>query len=121
MSTGIGPVDLANTAIAMATQYLLGLSGVYYLLDVDPEDPASPIEVRDEWVKPAEVGGTFVGANLTFDGRLVMITDEGWIVVARDFTGYEAIQLVGADAAPRHLSLIHISEPTRRTPISYAV
>jgi len=120
MSTGIGPVDLANTAIAMATQYLLGLSGVYYLLDVDntlfvagsesivayhdvdPEDPASPIEVRDEWVKPAEVGGTFVGANLTFDGRLVMITDEGWIVVARDFTGYEAIQLVGADAAPRH-------------------
>lgn len=114
-------IELADTAIAMATQYLLGLSGVYYLLDidntlfvggsesviayqdVDPGDPASSIEVRDEWVKPVEIGGTFVGANLTFDGRIVLVTSEGWVVVVtRDFSDYEAIQLVGAEVAPAH-------------------
>lgn len=112
---------LADAGVAKATQYLTGLSGVYYLLDADntlfvggsesilayndsdPSDPDSPIEQRDEWEKPAEIGGNFVGANLTFDGRVAMVTDEGWVVVVtRDFSEYESIQLPGADDAPAH-------------------
>ena len=45
-----------------------------------------------------DLDGYFVGINITFDGRLVMTTDHGWVVcVARDFSDYEAIQLPGAD------------------------
>ena len=43
-----------------------------------------------------------MGINITFDGRLVMTTDHGWVVcLARDFSTYDAIQLPGAgtDAA----------------------
>src|SRR5680860_1666122 len=42
---------------------------------------------------------------------LVIIDKEGNLFIARDFLGIK----------PLYLSLIHISEPTRRTPISYAV
>lgn len=112
---------LADQAVVLATEYLFGLSGVYYLLDedntlfvggsdsiiayqdIDPDDPTSDIELRDEWPVPDEIGGTFVGANLTFDGRIVMVTNEGWVVVVeRDFSDYEAIQMVGADGAVAH-------------------
>ena len=43
-----------------------------------------------------------MGMNITFDGRLVMTTDHGWVIcLARDFSEYDAIQLPGAvtDAA----------------------
>jgi len=112
---------LADAAIAMAARYQAGLAGAYYLLDVDntlfvggaesiiayrdvdPEDPESPIELRDEWVKPPELTGAFVGANITFDGRIVMVTDEGWIaVVSRDFSSYEAVAMEGSEAAAAH-------------------
>ena len=39
-----------------------------------------------------------MGINITFDGRLVITTDHGWVVcVARDFSAYDAIQLPAAD------------------------
>lgn len=114
-------VELAAEAVTLATQYLVGLAGVYYLLDADNTlfvggaesiiayrdveagDPTSAIEVRDEWIKPDEIGGSFVGANLTFDGRIAMVTDEGWLVlVTRDFADYDAITLVGAEGAAAH-------------------
>ncbi|MFA9564184.1 MAG: hypothetical protein ACERLM_05715 [Acidimicrobiales bacterium] len=113
--------ELADAGIGMATKYLFGITGVYYLLDVDntlfvggsdsiiayedtdPTDPTSAIEVRDEWARPADVAGQFVGANITFDGRIVAITDEGWIVVVeRDFSDYQAIAMVGAEEAAAH-------------------
>ena len=34
---------------------------------------------------------------------------------------YEATMVIGTETSTLDLSLIHISEPTRRTPISYAV
>ena len=46
-----------------------------------------------------DLDGYFVGINITFDGRLVMTTDHGWVVcVARDFSAHDAIQLPGAEA-----------------------
>ena len=50
----------------------------------------------DRWYKPDHIEGYFVGMNITFDGRLVMSTDHGWVVVlARDFSEYHAIQVAG--------------------------
>jgi hypothetical protein len=114
-----GP-ELATASLEYAAQYLAGLSGVYYVLDRDNTlfvagaesiiaygdgfaDRGAPITVSGEWPKPPEVGGGFVGINMTFDGRLVTVTDEGWlVVVARDFSSYDAIALPGAEAAPQH-------------------
>ena len=48
-------------------------------------------QLRDEWDRPPEVTGAFVGVNMTFDGNLVLVTDEGWIVVVdRDFGDFVA-------------------------------
>ena len=115
--------DLARAGLDYAIEYLLGLAGVYYLLDkdntlyvggsesilsygdveADPENQNSAIEFKGEWLKPDGIGGNFVGANLTFDGRICMVTDEGWVVlVTRDFSDYDAIQLPGGEGAAAH-------------------
>ena len=85
-------------ALTLAMTYLMGLDGVYALVDcdntllltrrscvvayrdADPADPASAVTEVARWHKPAEVEGDFVGVNLTFDGRLVLSTDHGWLV-----------------------------------------
>ena len=108
-------------AMTAALTFMTGLEGVYALLDcdhtlflgrgdgavayveADPDDRRSPIVERDRWTKPAEIEGRFVGINMTFDGRLVMTTDHGWVVcLARDFSTHDAIRLPGADAAAAH-------------------
>lgn len=107
--------DAVNHALVLAMTYLQGLDGVYSLVDcdntlfltrkdcvvayreTDPSDPASPIGIVARWDKPAEVAGEFVGVNLTFDGRLVLSTDHGWLVcVSRDFSETATLQLPGA-------------------------
>jgi len=109
--------DLIDHAIGLSARFMTGLDGVYALLDcdhtlfvgrkdhavayseTDPADRGSPISERDRWHKPAHIEGFFVGMNMTFDGRLVMTTDHGWVVVlARDFSEYHAVQLPGAAA-----------------------
>ena len=113
--------ELALTGLGFGAKYLLGLTGIYYALDVDNTlfiggedsvlayqdqtvgDPHSPIILRNEWKRPAEITGGFVGVNMTFDGKLVVVTDEGWIVVLdRDFSHYVAIALPGQEAAAAH-------------------
>ena len=108
--------DAVAHAIGIAARFMTGLDGIYSLLDcdhtlflgrkdhaaayveTDPDDPASPIVERDRWYRPEGIDGYFVGINITFDGRLVMTTDHGWVVcLARDFSDYDAIQLPGAD------------------------
>ncbi len=112
--------DAINHAIELSARFMTGLDGIYALVDcdntlflgrkdhavayveTDPSDPASPIVERDRWQKPPEIEGLFLGINMTFDGRLVMTTDHGWVVVlARDFSSYEAIKIRGGaeDAA----------------------
>ena len=102
-------------AAGLAMRYLTGLDGVYALLDMDhtmflgrrtsvvaygeavPGDRASAIVERARWPKPDRVEGSFVGVNITHDGRLVLSTDHGWLVcLERDFSSYEAIQVPGA-------------------------
>jgi hypothetical protein len=107
--------EAIDHAVTLAARYLVGLDGVYALVDrdntmflgrttavvayveTDRSDPASSIVEHARWDKPEHIDGSFVGVNLTFDGRLVLSTDHGWIVcLARDFSEYEAIQLPGA-------------------------
>ncbi len=102
-------------AVGLAIRFMTGLDGVYALLDrdhtlflgrtdavvayaeTDPDDRRSPIAELARWDRPAGIEGLFVGVNLTFDGRLVLTTDHGWVVcLARDFSTYDAIRLPGA-------------------------
>lgn len=105
------------TAFDLSLRYLMGLSGVYYVMDVDNtlflayeaevvafdddrNDVCSPIGERGRWTKPAEITGNFVGVNLTYDGWLVTTTDTGWIVcLRRDFREHRAIRISGAEQA----------------------
>ena len=110
--------DAVNHALTMAMNYLQGLDGVYSLVDcdntlfltrkdcvvayreTDPSDPSSPIEIAARWDKPEEIAGEFVGVNLTFDGRLILSTDHGWLVcVSRDFAEVATLQLPGRGGA----------------------
>jgi len=107
--------EAVSHALALAMTYLVGLDGVYALVDRDntlfltrkscviayrdayPADRASPIVEAARWEKPPGVEGDFVGANITFDGRLVLSTDHGWLVcLTRDFTDFDAMELPGA-------------------------
>jgi len=112
-------------AIDLSLRFMTGLDGVYALLDrdhtlflgrkdhavayveTDPSDRASDIVERDRWYKPDHIDGSFVGMNMTFDGRLVMSTDHGWVIVlARDFSEYHAIQVAGgAEAAAEYCAM----------------
>jgi hypothetical protein len=99
-------------AADLAMRHLTGLDGVYALLDHEhtlflgrrdhavayadavPGDRHSAIVETARWDRPDGIDGSFVGVNLTFDGRLVLTTDHGWVVcVERDFSSYEAIRL----------------------------
>jgi len=108
--------ELINSAIGLAARFMTGLDGVYSLLDVDhvlylgrkegvvayaeadPSDRSSPLIEKDRWNKPDEIEGSFVGINMTPDGRLVLSTDHGWLVsLSRDFENYVAVQIPGAE------------------------
>jgi hypothetical protein len=107
--------EAINHALTLAMTYMLGLDGVYALVDrdnrlfltrrncvvvyqdLDPADRGSPIVEAARWDKPPDVQGEFVGVGLTFDGRLALSTDHGWVVcLTRDFTDYRVVQLPGA-------------------------
>ncbi|MEL7209890.1 MAG: hypothetical protein AAGK32_16925, partial [Actinomycetota bacterium] len=109
--------EAIDHALELALTYMTGLDGVYAVLDCDhtlflgrtsgavayvdedPSDPASAIVERDRWDMPESIGGSIVGVNMTFDGRLVVTTDNGWVIaLERDFSSYEAIRLPGAEA-----------------------
>lgn len=113
--------ELADVGFELSARFLAGVAGVYYLLDadntlyvggpdsivaysdVDPDDPSSEIHVSREWIRPPDIGGTFAGANMTYDGKIAMITNEGWVVVLdSDFDNYEAIRMIGAEEALAH-------------------
>ncbi len=99
--------------------YGAGMAGVYYLLssdnvlyvggkdsilayaDEDPSDPNSKVILRGEWAKPAEVAGSFISMNMTYDGWLVALSDDGWVVITtRDFSQSHLLQLTGAEVGP---------------------
>ncbi len=113
--------EAVDHAIDLALRYMVGLDGVYKMLDcdnrllvgyhdrivayadADPTDRRAPIVEAAVWTKPDHIEGSFVGINMTFDGRIVASTDHGWLVaLTRDFAEFDAIRLPGADQAAAH-------------------
>lgn len=113
--------EAIDHALTLALNYMAGLDGVYKMLDcdnrllvgygdrvvayadADPTDRNSAIVEAAVWAKPDHIEGSFVGINMTFDGRIVVSTDHGWVIaLTRDFADYDAIRLPGADAAADH-------------------
>ncbi|MFW2389483.1 MAG: hypothetical protein ACN4G0_14175 [Polyangiales bacterium] len=108
-SEGVESSDCAELqmhALTLAAQYLQGLDGVYGMLDkdntlyvggsrrvvaygdVEAGNPDSAIEVKRTWDIPGDgsVPGNLVGFNMTFDGWIILVTDEGALVaMSRDF------------------------------------
>ena len=108
-------------AADLAARFMTGLDGVYALLDhehtlflgrkravvayaeADRTDPCSPLVELARWEKPDGIAGSFVGVNMTPDGRLVLSTDHGWLVsLARDFSDHVAVRLPGAVESDGH-------------------
>ena len=118
--------QLIHAAIALAARFMTGLDGVYSLLDLDhvmylgrkegvvaywesdPSSRHSDLLEKARWSKPDEVEGSFVGINMTPDGRLVLSTDHGWLIsLSRDFKDYVAVQIPGAEGkAAEHCKLM---------------
>ena len=118
--------DAIGHAIGLAMRFMTGVDGVYSLLDcdhtlfvgrsdsvvayaeVDPDDASSAIVEARRWTAPKHIDGKFVGMNITFDGRLVMSTDCGWVIcLTRDFSEYDATRLPGAaDASAYNAAML---------------
>ncbi|MFC4343308.1 hypothetical protein [Cupriavidus numazuensis] len=66
--------------------------------DAAPGDWRSGIVMRAQWNQPAGVTGEFIGMNMTFDGRIILATSDGYVVsLSRDLKDAQSIRLPGAD------------------------
>lgn len=62
--------------------------------DIDEGNPNSEIEIKGKFSMPDEVAGSSLGMNITYDGWIVLPTENGFLVaVSRDFKEYRYIQL----------------------------
>lgn len=108
-------------AIQVSAAALTDLSGVYALLDRDHNlyvgnpaaitvytdeiagDPDSEIAVKQVWPLPEEVTGLLIGMNMTYDGRLILVTEHGYVMaVSRDFSEYDVIKLRHSEGAKEY-------------------
>ena len=111
-------MEAIGHAATLSVTYLVGVTGVYYVLDCDNTyfigyddhvaafgdavsgDRSSPIVRKGTFVPPPEVTGKFVGMNMTFDGWLAVSTENGWVLtIARDFREHHAIQIRHSEGA----------------------
>jgi hypothetical protein len=96
------------------------VAGVYALLDTDNQyvmagsgfvrvygdetrgERLSGIALRAHWDKPSEITGGFIGINTTFDGHIVLGTEDGYVLtLKRDLSDFTSIRLPhAADEVP---------------------
>jgi len=93
------------------------LGGIYILVDSDnqlvvcgkgwikvygdqvPGNRLSGIAERQHWDQPKNIPGSFMGMNMTFDGRIVVATSEGYVLaISRDFKDLKSVRLPFAEA-----------------------
>lgn len=66
--------------------------------DAVENDPASPIVVKARFTPPADLSGPMVGMNVTYDGWLVMASEQGQVVaVSMNLADYRLARLRHAD------------------------
>jgi hypothetical protein len=80
--------------------YVCGAREITVYGDAQPGEADSPIVVRRSFAWPEEVTGVSVGMNMTFDGRIVVATEDGYLMaLSRDFEEMEVVRLAHAEEA----------------------
>jgi hypothetical protein len=93
--SGIPAVDGVYTMLDVDNQYVVAGAGFIRVYgDATPGDRLSGIAVRQQWDQPADIPGTFIGMNMTYDGRILLATTEGYVVaLSRDFSEVKSVRL----------------------------
>ena len=88
------------TLIDKDNQYVVAGKGFVRVYgDATEGDRNSGIVVKGNWDQPKEIPGTFIGMNMTFDGRIVLATTQGYIIaLSRDFKDVKSVRLPNAKA-----------------------
>jgi hypothetical protein len=80
--------------------YVCGAREITVYGDARPGEADSEIVVRRSFAWPDEVTGVSVGMNMTFDGRVVVATEDGFLLaLSQDFDEMEVIRLAHAEEA----------------------
>jgi hypothetical protein len=110
---GVETIPLATEA----SNILKDVSGVYAVVDKDnrfyvadkdgnilvygdkeTDNPNSEIELKGTFKIPAEASGPTLGMNMTYDGWIILPTEEGYLVaVSRDLSDFHIIRLKHAE------------------------
>lgn len=79
-----------------------GTQGITVYGDIEEGNPDSLIEIKRQFTLPAEATGALVGMNMSFDGRIILVTEHGWVLaVTRDFSDYAITRMLfDADEDP---------------------
>ncbi|NQT73897.1 MAG: hypothetical protein HQ553_14205 [Chloroflexi bacterium] len=108
-------------AMQLAAKTLMGLAGVYALLDKDgnfyvgnaegltvygddvESNPDSEIVIRATWELPDEISGQPIGMNMTYDGWLILVTDDGQVIaLSRDFSEFYTVKMHHSENAAEY-------------------
>ena len=80
--------------------YVCGARAITVYGDAEPGQPDSAIEVRRSFAWPESVTGVSVGMNMTFDGRVIVATEDGYLLaLSRDFSSVDVTRLQFAEEA----------------------
>jgi hypothetical protein len=93
--SGLPPVDGVYTMLDVDNQYVVAGKGFVRIYgDATPGDRLSGIVVKQQWDQPREITGSFMGMNMTFDGRILLATTDGFMVaLSRDFADIKSVRL----------------------------
>ncbi|MFV8051600.1 hypothetical protein [Mycobacterium sp. 48b] len=93
--SGLPPVDGVYTLLDVDNQYVVAGKGFVRIYgDETPGDRLSGIAIRSHWDQPAAITGAFMGMNMTYDGRIVLATTDGYVLaLSRDFTDVQSVRL----------------------------
>lgn len=74
--------------------YVSSRTGVTIYGDAVPGDSRSPIVVRRQWTKPDDVGGVLMGMNMTYDGRVILVSTAGDVIaLSRNLDDMQRIKM----------------------------
>jgi hypothetical protein len=93
--SGLPPVDGVYTMLDVDNQYIVAGKGFIRIYgDATPGDRLSSIAVRKQWDQPMEITGSFMGMNMTHDGRIILATTDGFVLaLSRDFSDVKSVRL----------------------------
>jgi hypothetical protein len=93
--SGMPPVEGIYTMLDVDNQYVVAGEGFVRIYgDTEPGDRLSGIEIKKQWDQPKDITGSFMGMNMTYDGRIVLATTDGFVLtLARDFSEVKSVRL----------------------------